>query len=147
AVSRRPPCRPVPAKYPVENQRIRRSHEYLREQLCRIPTHIICAFRSIWKRKGERIAARIRPLRHLPKPVSLRMNEVFGFRSCLSLRPRSGRLVTKIRRLAAGSLLGGLRRSFVTSPACQARANIGRPGTGMTRPRKQPESEAPPPRG
>jgi hypothetical protein len=52
--------------------------------------------------------------RHLLKPMSVRLRQVFGFRSCLSLRPRRGRLVTKIRSPAARSSLGGLRRSFVT---------------------------------
>ncbi len=56
-----------------------------------------------------------RMTRHLLKPMSVRMRQVFGFRSCLSLRPLRGRLVTKIRRPAAGSSLGGLRRSFVTA--------------------------------
>src|SRR5439155_21051642 len=36
--------------------------------------------------------------RHLLKPMSVRLRQVFGFRSCLSLRLR-GRLVTKIRRV------------------------------------------------
>jgi len=53
--------------------------------------------------------------RHLLKPMSVRLRRVFGFRSCLSLRPLRGRLVTKIRRVRRGSVfLGGLRRSFVT---------------------------------
>jgi len=52
--------------------------------------------------------------RHLLKPMSVRLRQVFGFRSCLSCGPK-GRLVTKIRSLCRGSiLLGGLRRSFVT---------------------------------
>src|SRR6266542_2075573 len=62
-------------------------------------------------------------VRHLLKPMSVQMRQVFGFRSCLSVRPLRGRLVTKSRGLAAGSSLGGLRRSFVT----------GQPPTGGRR--------------
>src|SRR5206468_9592610 len=52
--------------------------------------------------------------RHLLKPMSVRLRQVFGFRSCLSCGPK-GRVVTKIRSPRRGSvLLGGLRRSFVT---------------------------------
>src|SRR5204862_6358689 len=56
--------------------------------------------------------------RHLLKPMSVRLRQVFGFRSCLSLRQLRGRLVTKIRRACRGSILfGGLRRSFATRPS------------------------------
>src|SRR6266542_439185 len=53
---------------------------------------------------------------HLLKPMYVQMRQVFGFRSCLRLRPLRGRLVTKIRGPATVSSLGGLRRSFVTVP-------------------------------
>src|SRR6266516_1678052 len=50
--------------------------------------------------------------------MSVRSRQVFGFRSCLGLRPLRGRPATKIRSPCRDSvLLGELRRSFVTREA------------------------------
>src|SRR2546422_2522822 len=48
------------------------------------------------------------------KPLSLRMKQVCGFRSCLGAAAERPRLVTKIRRMPPRLSLGSLRRSFVT---------------------------------
>jgi len=50
------------------------------------------------------------PSRHLLKPMSVRLRQVLGFRSCLSLRPLRGRLVTKIRRAAEAPFYSAVLR-------------------------------------